>query len=55
MYICVIVSTVDVNEYIFCVNEQQKVYVVRGKVTSVFGISEYSFKAGFHMIVDDRR
>ena len=26
MYICVIVSTVDVNDFIFCVNEQQKVY-----------------------------
>ena len=26
MYICVIVSTVDVNDCIFCVNEQQKVY-----------------------------
>ena len=28
MYICVIVSTVDVNDCIFCVNEQQKVYLV---------------------------
>ena len=28
MYICVIVSTVDVNDCIFCVNEQQKVYTV---------------------------
>ena len=27
MYICVIVSTVDVNDCIFCVNEQQKVYL----------------------------
>ena len=27
MYICVIVSTVDVNDCIFCVNEQQKVYI----------------------------
>ena len=26
MYICCTVSTVDVNECIFCVNEQQKVY-----------------------------
>ena len=26
MYICVIVSTVEVNDCIFCVNEQQKVY-----------------------------
>ena len=26
MYICVIVSTVDVNDCIFSVNEQQKVY-----------------------------
>ena len=26
MYICVIVSTVHVNDCIFCVNEQQKVY-----------------------------
>jgi len=26
MYICVIVSTVDVNDCIFCANEQQKVY-----------------------------
>ena len=26
MYICRIVSTVDVNECTFCVNEQQKVY-----------------------------
>ena len=26
MYICVIVSTVDVNDCIFCVNEKQKVY-----------------------------
>ena len=25
MYICRIVSTFDVNEYTFCVNEQQKV------------------------------
>ena len=25
MYMCVIVSTVDVNDCIFCVNEQQKV------------------------------
>ena len=28
MYICVIVSTVDVNDCIFCVNEQQKVYIL---------------------------
>ena len=28
MYICRIVSTVDVNECTFCVNEQQKVYFV---------------------------
>ena len=27
MYICVIVSTVDVNDCIFCVNEEQKVYI----------------------------
>ena len=27
MYICVIVSTVDVNDCIFCANEQQKVYM----------------------------
>ena len=26
MYICRIVSTIDVNEYTFCINEQQKVY-----------------------------
>ena len=26
MYICVIVSTIDVNDCIFCLNEQQKVY-----------------------------
>ena len=25
LYVCVIVSTVDVNDCIFCVNEQQKV------------------------------
>ena len=30
MYICVIVSTVDVNDCIFCANEQQKVYIYHG-------------------------
>ena len=29
--ICHIVSTVDLNECIFCVNEQQKVYIISSK------------------------
>ena len=33
MYICVIVSTVDVNDCIFCANEQQMVYSVFAQVT----------------------
>ena len=32
MYMCVIVSTVDVNDCIFCVNEQQKVYRAHGRL-----------------------
>ena len=35
MSICVIVSTVDVNDCIFCVNEQQKVYYLRTLLFSV--------------------
>ena len=36
MYICVIVSTIDVNDCIFCVNEQQKVYLHRYYVFCYF-------------------
>ena len=34
MYICRIVSTVDVNECTFCVNEQQKVYHEQGLLSA---------------------
>ena len=42
MYICVIVSTVDVNDCIFCVNEKEKVYYPRyvdGTLTIMLNIT----------------
>ena len=48
MYICHIVSTVDVNECIFCVNEQQKVNLERGfhYDTIVQALAKYHSTAG---------
>ena len=41
MYICVIVSTVDVNDCIFCVNEQQKVYFFSKYSSSAFQYGKF--------------
>ena len=42
MYICVIVSTVDVNDCIFCVNEQQKAYCRTAKLHFQMTFSQWS-------------